>query len=499
MRLRRTREARGLEDEVRHGPGFGKVALEAVRLQEGNAAELNALPHLAHEAGLAHAALACDQQAAPGALPEAFVDESLHLLHLAAPPHELAREEIALLRVLGFEFVSEAARAIEVGQQFARIAMPFVRVDRAEPLDHVAQPPGHRFPFPGPETHALGGLLKEKARHAVRGVVRHLAGEQLIGHHAQAVQIRPMIALRPPGDLRRQVFGRAHDLSSGAAQAGQAEVEDLHLTARPFRAHHDVAGLEVEVDDAALVEIGEGPDHGDQELDRIRPREDGRGRPGGRRPGARLPAFPRGVEGQGTLALPGMPEGLAQGRAREEFHGEEEGVEPRHHLEVVDARHVRVAQRRHGLELRAEQIHAVGHPPQEELERGRPARVELVVHAVDGTHAPAAQEPVDPVSAVQDETPGNGGRPFRLTLVVAFRVRVCARGVGERQRGLEIETARRRRFIRPSAIVRVAIGGGGACGHSRELRPNSPAGQGPRDFAPPLVCGVRQGICRRPR
>lgn len=71
----------------------------------------------------------------------------------------------------------------------------------------------------------------------------------------------------------------AHHEAADAAQSGEAEVDDLHVALGAARADHDVAGLQVEVDDAAAVEVRERADDGHEKLERVLPRHDP---PGGR-------------------------------------------------------------------------------------------------------------------------------------------------------------------------------------------------------------------------
>ena len=93
---------------------------------------------------------------------------------------------------------------------------------------------------------------------------RQPAGEQLVHHDADGVQVAAVVHLLAADLLRADVAGRADgevdvgvgDLAEDLAvdQLGQAEVHDLDALARRVRLDdHQVGGLEVAVDDALVV------------------------------------------------------------------------------------------------------------------------------------------------------------------------------------------------------------------------------------------------------
>ena len=90
-------------------------------------------------------------------------------------------------------------------------------------------------------------------------IERHAAREHLVEDDAQGVQVRASVDRLALRLLGRQVRGRAED-GRGLGQrlaargAGDAEVHDLHVARGR---DHDVAGLDVAVDDPALVREGE--------------------------------------------------------------------------------------------------------------------------------------------------------------------------------------------------------------------------------------------------
>ena len=88
---------------------------------------------------------------------------------------------------------------------------------------------------------------------------RDLAGQQLVEHDAERVQVGAGIDPLALGLLRREVGGGPeHGSGRGdrlvADRAGDAEVGDLH---RAVLGEHDVARLHVAVDEQVLVRVGE--------------------------------------------------------------------------------------------------------------------------------------------------------------------------------------------------------------------------------------------------
>ena len=107
---------------------------------------------------------------------------------------------------------------------------------------------------------------------------RRPAGQHLVEHAAEGPDVGARIRLEPARLLRRHVGRGADDrarlrldqglprgpIARPLAVLGDAEVEDLH---QPVRAHHDVLGLDVAVDDARAVRGRKGARdlHGDVE------------------------------------------------------------------------------------------------------------------------------------------------------------------------------------------------------------------------------------------
>src|SRR6185503_8071711 len=83
-----------------------------------------------------------------------------------------------------------------------------------------------------------------------------LAREHLEEDEAQRVEVRAVVRGAPPGLLRREVGQRPENGSRtrqplAALMEGETEVHEDRV---PRAVHHDVSGLEVAVDDAALVD-----------------------------------------------------------------------------------------------------------------------------------------------------------------------------------------------------------------------------------------------------
>ena len=88
---------------------------------------------------------------------------------------------------------------------------------------------------------------------------RHPARDHLEEDRAQRVDVRPLVGVLALDLLGRHVLGRPDDHSlgghaGGAQGAGDPEVHDLGV---PLFIHHDVLGLEVPVDDAQVVGLGQ--------------------------------------------------------------------------------------------------------------------------------------------------------------------------------------------------------------------------------------------------
>ena len=92
------------------------------------------------------------------------------------------------------------------------------------------------------------------------GVVRDkrkLARQHFIQHDADGINIRLVVDVAAPRLLRRDIMHRAdrfvgHRLRFGLREARDAEIH--HLDAAVLE-HHDILGLDVAVDDTALVRV----------------------------------------------------------------------------------------------------------------------------------------------------------------------------------------------------------------------------------------------------
>ena len=347
LRTHGRREARGLQNEARHRAGIGEVALEAVDLEERDAAELDGLPHLAHEARLPHAARPRDEEAGVPVALEARFDRAAHVLHLAGAAHERAREEVVHARVARLELVREAARPVDLVEELGGARGAPGGIDGAEPLDDSPKPRRDASGVIVREAHGLGELPLEENAEALRRAEGRLARQQAVRHDAEAVEVGAVVAFLRARDLGREVVRSSHHEPADAAQAREAEVEHLDLAdvaPGTAGADHDIAGLEVEVDDAAAVEVGERADDGHEEVERFLPRHD---------PPGRGAAHRGHVERRGRRRRPRVGRlrlGVRFGQepverhAGQELHREEERVVARDLLEVVHARDVRVAQ-----------------------------------------------------------------------------------------------------------------------------------------------------------
>ena len=123
---------------------------------------------------------------------------------------------------------------------------------------HDGQEKGRQVGHPAPQ--GLRVVLEDLVEDGVHGlrVERLVAGEQLVEDGAHREEVGALVHLLAPHLLGRHVVGRAHHRARarhlGDAQPGEAEVEDLH---REVREDADVRGLQVAVDDALGVGVGE--------------------------------------------------------------------------------------------------------------------------------------------------------------------------------------------------------------------------------------------------
>ena len=118
--------------------------------------------------------------------------------------------------------------------------------------------------LPGGQGH--GAQVLDGHGHGAVPLEGQAAGEHLIQHHAGGVDVAAGVDPVPPGLFRGDVVDGAQGLLGqglgGVLQAGDAEVGHLHAAVPQ---HHHVLGLDVPVDDAPAVGVGEAPhDLGDE-------------------------------------------------------------------------------------------------------------------------------------------------------------------------------------------------------------------------------------------
>ena len=226
---------------------------------------------------------------------------------------------------------------------------------------------------------------REQLRHGRLAHERSPAGEHLVEHRAGGEDVRAGVGRLAGRLLGGHVGGRADhsarhreavghrrrrgvDVDPGQV-ASEAEVEELEL---PRRRHHQIARLDVTVDDAGAVRGAERVGHLDREIERAR-------------------------DGQ-RAALEADVERLAV----DELHGEQVdlAIGGRHAVDVEDGDDVRVVERRGGLRLAHEALAArrvADRRRRQHLERHRPLEPS-VEGAVDDAHAAGAHLVADRVA-----------------------------------------------------------------------------------------------------
>ena len=331
----RQRPALRGEDVPRHRPEDlreGQVGLPAV-LQAGalvvaDAPDLDLVAKLLEQAGAPGAGGAGDQHHRGGAglwdqhaLPEQLVEAA----QLGGPAHGPAAQDVALGHLARLGRLGGAHRQLERGEQLAGGAGPLGRVLVQQPPEQRLERVRQRARRRGVE---VGLVLQVVVHHLLhRAVEQRAAGDDVVEHRAQRVEVQPRVHRVAAEHLRGQVVDGPleHARVADGGLLHQAEVHHLHGA---VLAHHDVVRLEVEVDEALRVDVLERP--GD--LDRVVV--------------DRLEIQPAGG-GQEIFPL-------------HVLHGEEVVLGPADGAELVHLHHVGVVEGGHRLELVLEGAVAVG-------------------------------------------------------------------------------------------------------------------------------------------
>jgi len=112
-------------------------------------------------------------------------------------------------------------------------------------------------------------------RERVLAVERHAAGEALIRDDAEGIDVGAPVERLRAGLLRTHVMRRADGHPGARELAARRRLRDPEIGdhRQPVLVEHDVVGLDVAVDDAALVRVREGARHLDQDLTDLGRRE----------------------------------------------------------------------------------------------------------------------------------------------------------------------------------------------------------------------------------
>ena len=160
-----------------------------------------------------------------------------------------------------------------MGERLAQLESAFRAVARIA-LERVEDDFLERRRDVGPETAGRGRVVLELGAHRGIDVVTlegRLAGQHLVEDDTEGVEVAPRVAPLALHLLRRHVVRRPDRLGQARPRhlperrvERDAEVDELHPA---VRGDHDVLGLEVAVDDAVVVQVGERVGDGDGQRD----------------------------------------------------------------------------------------------------------------------------------------------------------------------------------------------------------------------------------------
>ena len=205
-----------------------------------------------------------DHHSALGAAPGA--DQLLLILiiivirgRLTAGVVSLHRAGSVVASVVGLQVIPEhqvwvPPELIQVIQHFSRRLKPVHRVFLHGLHGDLFQPPGNGgVDFPG--HYGLSLQLHQRNRHRIIRYKRQLAGEHLIEHDANRVDIRLICNIIAAGLLRRNIMHRAnrfirHGLGLALQETGNAKIS--HLNGSVLQ-KHDVLRLNIPVDDPLFM------------------------------------------------------------------------------------------------------------------------------------------------------------------------------------------------------------------------------------------------------
>jgi hypothetical protein len=360
-------------DDRSEGSEVGKAALVTGTLAVAHSRQLRVVADLAQEGGLPGAALAVHEDEGPASMaPGPFGDGLVEAREVGVPTDEPAGKNVALPRLPGLQLVGEVPLAVDVRDHVVCRSVAVGGLLGAEALDDRAQPVGDPRAVRRLEGDGLERVEAEHLQHVGRVEGRTPAQER-VGGDAEGIEVDAVVegGVRPR-QLGSHVLGCAAvaELARRVPGARQTEVEQLDPS---VAIDHQVGGLDVEVDQLACVQVGQGPTDLDQVVD-------------DRGPGGALAGL------KGVLPL-------------DVLHREDEVARALDRLEVVGRGHVRVPQAGHGVELGLEPVE----PSRSQgdaangLEGDLAVRMERVGDTEHLSHAPAADELLHTIPAVEDD------------------------------------------------------------------------------------------------